>query len=383
MQGIIVGGGIAGLSTAIALREVGIYTQVYEAAPEIKPIGAGIVMAVNAMQILDKWGLANDVAKAGVTLNKMGIYNRKLKPLSVLDLAWAKEKYGFSNIAIHRGKLQQVLLSKLPPGTVTPDRRFSYFSEVDEENGLVSTFFQNKDVATGRFVIGADGYNSALRKQLYPPAKLRYSGQTCWRGVVNMELPEKYDGIAVEAWARKKRFGFLSIGGGQVYWYGVMTADERGFNEKARLKETLLHIFGKFAQPVPDLIEQTPLDDIIRNDLYDLPLLNRWYKGLCCLVGDAAHASTPNMGQGGAQAIEDAWSLSQEFARGGEFEEIFKRFQSKRSNKTAFIIKNSYSIGRMAHMPIGIIPRNLIMMLTPSYMARGPVDKVFDIENWR
>ena len=381
MKGIIIGGGIAGLCAGIALNKKGIDVKIFEAAPELKPIGAGIVMAVNAMQVFAKWGIDEEVLDAGIVLNQMGIYNSKLQPLAISDLDWAKSKYGFSNVAIHRGKLQEILLKHLPAELLNLGHKFSYSGEVDEEKGLVSAFFDKKDIVTTEFIIGADGINSSLRKLVSPGGRLKYSGQTCWRGVLDMELPAQYKGVAVEAWGHKKRFGFLEIGDGKVYWYGVLSAEEQGVDDRVRKKEMLQYIFQSFAQPVHDIIASTPLENIIRNDLYELTRMPRWHKLQYCLIGDAAHASTPNMGQGGAQGVEDAWYLAEEFARGGNLESIYSRFYDRRWEKAQMVQTNSRLIGSFAHLGIpGFIRNPLLKAVSSPAKMQQQAERIFELK---
>ncbi len=376
MKGIIIGGGIAGLTAAIALKQAGIETTVHESAAEIRPVGAGISMATNAMTVLHRLGLSNAIEAAGVPLDNLTVTDENLKPIQLMPQAPIRQKYGFVTTNLHRAALYQVLMQQLPTGTVLLGKRFSH---AEEHSGQVTAHFEDGTTATADFLIGADGIHSKVRQQLLPNITYRYSGQTSWRGVVSFELPMEYATTSVEAFGGKNRFGFTSIGGGQVYWYVASIAPANSPVPKEQTKADLLARFKHFNPLVNQLINATPLDQIVQTDINDFVTPTQWHSGNICLIGDAAHAMTPNMGQGGCQAIEDAWFLAEAMKQHPEPEKAFAAFTQKRLPKVTGIVKTSYQIGKMAHAQMGRKLIYFLMRNVPASITNKQMEQVYTV----
>jgi len=375
-KGIIIGGGIAGLTAAIAMEKAGLDFTVYEAAPELKPYGAGIWMAPNAMQVFDRIGVKTAVLKAGIELEKVDITNENLKLIHGLDLARMKRKFGSSIVAVHRAKLQQVLYSFVSPDKVKLNKALVSLTELGNK---VEVEFADGTKAEADFVIGADGMNSKVRAHIYPEFKLRYSGQTCWRGLVTHELSDKWRNSTLELWGKQLRFGMAEMADNQIYWFAVKTAPEGELDKTDNIKAYLLKEFSHFDGPVHELINATPAYMIRRTDLFDLPGLKQWHKGNVCLIGDAAHAATPNLGQGGAQAVEDAYSLISKIKNEENIQKAFINFRNARYSKVRKIIFGSYWIGRIAHWRYLRGIRNFFLKYTPSFMENIQLDSIYKI----
>ncbi len=377
MKCVIIGGGIGGLTTAIALQQKGVEVKVREAAPEIKAIGAGIWMATNAMQIFDRLGLAQRVTAEGISLEKVSITDRQLRILSAMDIPAIKKRYGHSIVAIHRATLQQLLIGSLAPGTLETGKRCESFTEDDA--GIRIRYTDQSEEAAD-LLIGADGIHSVIREQMFPEAKLRYAGQTCWRGVSNHSLEDRFKRSTIEAWGGRYRFGFSEIADDKVYWFAVQATRPGGKDNPGTIKADLLSAYQNFAPTIGRIIHHT--SGIIRNDLMDLRPLGQWYLRRICLIGDAAHAATPNMGQGGAQAIEDAWVLADQISRYDQPEQAFRRYQQIRMPKARFVVSNSRRIGSMAHLakPWAQLVRNGLMKLMPRQLAGSRLHRVWAID---
>ena len=161
-------------------------------------------------------------------------------------------------------------------------------------------------------VVGADGLRSAVRASLGIPGEIRYAGYTAWRGIA----PFRTAGLlAGETLGCGQRFGLVPIAGDRVYWYATDNVPEGGREESERAKVRLAGMFSRWHAPIPALIEATPAAAILRNDISDRDPVDRWGAGRVTLLGDAAHPMTPNLGQGGCQAIEDALVLARCLAR--------------------------------------------------------------------
>ncbi len=372
----IIGAGIGGLTTAIALKEKGINVRIFEQSEEIKPVGAGIILASNAMQVYEKLGLRKVIEKNGNPISSMNITKANLKPISKIDLTYFEQKHKVKNIAIHRGTLQQILIDKLKSTEINLNHQLNNISK--NENGY-SLKFKNGSLHQSSILLGADGLNSAVRQNLFPNNKIRTANQICWRGITDYNLPLEYRNELNEAWGKTERFGFVQIAENIVYWYALKSfkksKNDFSINE-------IENYFDTYHSVIKEIITSTPKEQINTAEISDLKPTNIWFKENVCLIGDAAHATTPNMGQGACQAIEDAFVLS-ECLNKYETNRAFEEFQKLRFPKAHQIVNVSWFIGKMAHLsnPILIELRNQIMRLTPSSINRKQSSKIFQLTN--
>ncbi|WP_185288496.1 FAD-dependent monooxygenase [Chryseobacterium lactis] len=371
MKVAIIGGGIGGLTTALALLKNNLDVTIYESAPEIKPVGAGIIMANNAMQVFDKLGIRHKIEKAGHKISTIKITDPQLKTLSDVQLNIFERKYGVYNTAIHRGDLQMILAEEIGFENIKLSKRLS---KIEKGNGY-QLFFEDGTLANADVVIGADGIKSVVRQQVFNIGKLRHSKQKCWRGVSEFDWTAKYNHQAVEAWGKGKRFGFVRINDQKVYWYAVI-------NENlVKNPNHLAELFVDFNPEVPKMISETPKEKIFVNDIIDLEPIYQWQKDRVCLIGDAAHATTPNMGQGACQAIEDAYVIGKLFGEGKNVDEVFKQYEELRMKKAHYIVNTSSTIGKVSHYENSLAAwlRNTLLKATPSSINEKQMEKVFDI----
>lgn len=310
-------------------------------------------------------------------MKKVDITDENLNLIHGLNLKKIKAKFGSSICAIHRAKLQQVLYSFVNPEKVILNKALI---SLEEKGDKVLLQFADKSTAEGDFVIGADGINSQVRQQIFPELPYRYSGQTCWRGLVTHSLPDQWKNSTLELWGNQLRFGMAEMADEQIYWFAVKSAPENEKDETTNIKQYLHEQFTNFKGPVHELIEATPNYMIRRTDLHDLPGLKNWYKSKICLIGDAAHAATPNLGQGGAQAVEDAYTLVKYLRDSTKPELAFQLFQKKRYTKVKRIIFGSYWIGRIAHWKKFKRLRNFFLRNTPSFIEESQLNSIYRID---
>lgn len=369
-QFLIIGGGIGGLTAAIALQQAGFSVKVLEAASEILPVGAGIALAGNAMKAFAELGIDKVIAEAGREMNVMQIRSQYGKVLSNMDMQKVKNTYGFTACMIHRSALHSVLLAQLASDTLVLGKKCRGF----EQNGdAVTAHFEDGSSQSAHFLIGADGIKSVIRKQLQPHAKLRYSGYTCWRGVCNFEDVDFDRNLMSESWGWGERFGVCPLQGQQVYWFMVKNAPYKDPLMSAYGRTLMGDIFSHWHYPIPQLIEATAETDIVWHDLTDLTPLKSWGQGNVTLLGDAAHAMTPNMGQGACQAIEDGVFLANCVKKYGLTAAALRQYEQLRIPRTTTITKRSWQFGKIGQIENPIITpfRNLFIKLA----ARNPSPK--------
>lgn len=341
----IIGGGIAGLSMALALEKNGITPTVYESAAELKPVGAGIALAFNAMKASRWLGVYNEIKKLGNPLNNARITNHKGKILSNFHYENHLDLFGEVSVAIHRWDLQEALRSALKSTQIITGKKASSFTQNQEG---VEVGFEDGSSITSSIVIACDGIHSIFRQQLIPGSGSRYSGYTCWRGIGI--LPETYPwkDTMIESWGPGLRLGIVPLTENRVYWFAVKNAPQNDEQMKLSTKEQILSYFNIWNKDMLSVIEKTEDNQIILNDISDIDPIDKFDFGNILLAGDAAHATTPNMGQGGCQAIVDAAVLGKILESGSSITEAFSLFEKKRVDKTSRVILNSRQFGKMA-----------------------------------
>ncbi|MBK6794530.1 MAG: FAD-dependent monooxygenase [Anaerolineales bacterium] len=375
---IIIGAGVGGLCTAIALQNNGIKTTVFEKAEMLGDVGAGLVLAANAVRSLRRMGLAEQAIAAGSKIMRTQIRTHTGDVLAETDMSNYEDLFGAPGIAIHRAALHKVLLGALPEGAV---RLGAPCISVDQDPDGVTARFEDGSEARADFLIGADGVRSVIRRQLFPQVSLRYSGYTAWRGAVTSQ-DEAALGITSESWGRGYRFGIIRMDTERIYWFATANAQQGVTYPLHERKNMLLKIFGSWHHPIKHLLEATPAEAILHNDISDFAPMKQWSSGRITLLGDAAHATTPNMGQGACMAIESADVLGQCLVKNAAIETAFQEYETRRKPRTAFITNQSWQIGRVAQMenPLACAMRNFAVNTFSNNMMTAQLSKVMGVE---
>ncbi len=374
----IIGGGITGLSTALALHKLGIQTVVFEQAKALNEIGAGIWLQPNAIKVLDWLGIKEQVANQGMEVRKMEITNSQLEPFKKIQREAIEDAEGNRIIAIHRARLQKVLFDEAQKSSEIHLNK-KYVGHTSHSTGVEVAFEDGKEEVD--LLLGADGINSEVRRSVVANSTLRNSDQICWRGISNMNLPKSLANLGREAWGNRIRFGFSQISSHEVYWFAVATKDHFQNAQLMSKKEYLLEQFKDFAPIVSQIIQHTDGGQIHEAYIHDLKKLPTWYKERVCLLGDAAHATSPNMGQGACQGIEDAYYISKCLSQTLDYPEAaFASFQTKRRKKVDYIVNTSWQFGKMAHSNVGQQFMKIIFKLTPEKVLFDQMDKLYSIE---
>lgn len=372
MRIIIIGGGIGGLTTAIALTKVGVDVQIYERAPTLREVGAGIALASNAIRALGILGLVNDLQSSSVGGLEGAIRDPKGNILTPIP---AKQ---LGSVAImHRAELLSLLARQINPARIHLGRTFV---RVDQDAEGIKACFDTGETVKGDGLIGADGLRSAVRAQLFQRNIIRYAGYTGWRAVVNYHehpnLPPS------ETWGRGRRFGIVPMGGGRVYWFATKNASQGGRDPVGQVKESLVQLFRGWHQPVETLIETTQEDSILRNDVYDLPPLPHFVQGRVALLGDAAHATTPNLGQGACQAIEDSVVIAACLKTAAQVEPGLQEYERRRMPRVSQVSLRSRNMGVVAQLenPAACWLRDSFLQIAPNGAALRLMKSLLGVE---
>jgi 2-polyprenyl-6-methoxyphenol hydroxylase-like FAD-dependent oxidoreductase len=331
---VVIGAGVGGLAAGLALQRRGWRVEIFERAPALEDVGAGLAVAPNALKALDRLGVGHRLRELAALQGTAGIQRPDGRWISRTDAAVAEARYGDPTIVVHRAALVGLLAEALEPATL---RLGEPVAEVDPAAGRVVTA---GGPVTADLVVAADGLQSAVRRKLFPahPAPV-YTGVTSWRFVVPRTPGEL---MPSETWGRGRIFGVAGLGDGRIYCYATAPAAEGGRADDEQAE--LVRHFGRWHAPIPQLIGAA--DRVIRTDIrcLDRPL-PRFHEGRVALLGDAAHAMTPNLGQGACQAIEDAVVLAARAGDGG-----LARYSAERVPRTAAIAAASRRVGRLANL---------------------------------
>jgi len=374
----IIGGGIGGVAAAATLYRLGIQATVYERAPRLEEVGAGMMLWPNATRILKSLGLLDDVARRSATNTHFLVRTSSGKVLMNIALG----EFDVPALCTRRSDLLASLLSAVPTERIRLGREFSHLEQCKTK---VRVHFADGGVEEHDAVIGADGIRSRVRAQLFGISDPVYRGYSVWRGVA------AYDGPAVrsrynvmrpeynsETWGRGSRFGILDIGQGRYTWYATANVPQRT-PPGERLGE-LRKRFAGWHEPIPTLIASTEF--ILENGAYDLRPLPRWTSGLVTLLGDAAHPCTPNLGQGGGMAIEDAMVLAKCLSREPSIESALHRYELLRRRRTRHIQQRSLLMGHIGQWQnrAAVSGRRMVTSVLPAALFEHNLRRVYSYE---
>jgi len=244
------------------------------------------------------------------------------------------------SVCLHRADLQQVLISALPPDCIHPGAPLTAFEQSD---GGVTACFASGRTVSGDALIGADGLRSRVRAQLIGDGEPVYRGYQCWRGVSDWPARK----VLSETFGLGLRVGLVPIGRRGTAWWCTANEAELGNDESNGAKSKLLEWFGNWHQPIPDVFGATNPAAIIKTAIYDRPPVKTWSHGRCTLLGDAAHPTTPNLGQGGCMAIEDAAVLARCMSNYADIAVALRAYEQLRYARTAKVTRMSRLYGRV------------------------------------
>lgn len=369
----VIGGGIGGLTLGIELQKMNFQVTVYETQPAGSTVGSGITLAPNALKILNRLGLGESLMQIGQPQSHGTILWEDGKVLRSMDMRPYIERFGFPLLAFHRSELIQCLSQALHPESLRHEERVESFQEHADHVQIVTR--------NGEFqydlVILCDGIHSHFRSLVMPKSPVRYSGQTSWRG-----LSDGATSDGAEIWSQTPglRFGYVPLRGGKTYFYATQLAP-KGLREESQLeaKRNLLELFKNFPEPVVAILRKTEPKQILRTDIEDLKPTGPWSKGRIALLGDSAHATTPNLGQGACQAIESAAVLAYSLQKHETPAEVFQFYEAERRPRAKFITDSSWNINLLLNLrgSLGHWARRYAMKAIPARVRDANFMKIY------
>lgn len=360
---VVVGGGIGGLSVAAGLHASGWTVTVLEQAPEFAEVGAGISLWPNAFRALEVLGIERPEG-LGPDLGDLSGSLRDWRGRTIVRVA--ADPGSPRPVLVHRAALLDALLAAVPEELRRTGVRVR---EVRQAGGRAAVVHDGEELVAD-LVIGADGVNSVVRQSLWPDAGPVYAGQTVWRAVAPIPQVLRDAGAAAwaETWGPGGVVGMAPMQDDRFYLYATATvpAGQAHGDVGAEAAEFRAR-FRDWCTPIPEVFEAIESERLIRSDLYHLPPLSTYVDGRIALLGDAAHAMMPNLGQGGCQALEDAATLVRLLETEPGIEDALTYYDTLRRPRASKIAKQSLAMSRTAHLSsaAGRFVRDRILRLVP------------------
>lgn len=339
MEIAILGAGIGGLTTAIALRKNGFSNiRIYERRQNASTIGAGIVLWANAGKILSKLNVFDEVAKAGGSINQMQRWSKEGEFLGAISVRTIDSNIGAKSVSISRHDFQEILIQKVKELEIPIFYNHNALKISTKKNTTVLDFTNGMET-TAAIVVGADGrMNSICRKYVNEDNSPVYQNFVNWIGFVESDTPIFNENKILDFWGCGERFGIVPINKYKGYWAGGKALPVNSIVKNENHKTYLLKQFKDWPDEISRVIEITKQEGIKFIEVHDHEPIQRWHKNNVCLLGDAAHAALPTSGQGACQAIEDAWFFATLLKKHHNPEQAFLAFRNTRLDKTTQII---------------------------------------------
>jgi len=369
VQIAIIGGGIGGLTAALAVQQSGFQAEVFEQAPELHDVGAAIAIWSNAMRVLERLRLAEKILEYGGIVEELRWMDQNGFLLNRVPISDGKTP----SVALHRSDLQRTLRETLPQSSIHLGHSIvEYRQQADK---MIASFANGQSIEA-ELLIGADGIHSRMRKQLINDGETINRGYTIWRGTSPITPAAIPPATGIELYGRGKRFGIGPVGLGRTGWWASANT---GNTDRADL---LTDLFVGWYAPVMDLIEATPPSSILKTIASDREPNKNWGAGRMTLLGDAIHPTTPNLGQGGCQAMEDAIVLARCFEKYGPSETALRTYEHLRHARTATLTRISRYYGRVGQWEntLARVIRRIGLSLAPDPLAQRAMQIVFDYD---
>ncbi|ARO15073.1 zeaxanthin epoxidase [Ketogulonicigenium robustum] len=309
MKAIIIGAGMGGLCAGIALRRIGHNVEIYERVRDIRPVGAALSLWSNGVKCLNYLGLEQQVRALGGQMDSMAyLEGHSGQTMTAFDLSPVYNTAGQRAYPVARAELQSMLMDEFGRDNIHLGRAVT---EVWQEGDTVFARFADGEIVSGDYLIGADGAHSIIRSHVLGEVLPRdYAGYVNFNGLVAID-----ETIApADRWttfvAEGKRASVMPVSEGRFYFFFDVPMPAGVAMDRSAYKDELRQQFAKFAPPVQRLIDAIEPERTNRVEIFDITPFNTWTKGRIALLGDAAHNTSPDIGQGGCMAMEDAVALA-------------------------------------------------------------------------
>lgn len=376
---LIIGAGIAGLTLGIGLKQREYDFLIMDKMPNIKGIGAGIGISSNAIEALKWIGMDEKIKAIANPLQSLMLLKQNGTPLLDGNPAIIKG-YDLTNYALHRSLLHESLYQEIPiekflvPEQLVSIKKESNYFIVKTTTGLIIKC---------NYIIGADGLHSIVRQYFPIKNKITYAGYTCWRAII--DWPEELPKSSMETWGKNGRFGLTPLINNQLYWYAcINTAHPKDPYFSNFTIENLRQNFENYHRNITLALTHTQNDQLIHNDISYLQPLDYYHFENMVLIGDAAHATTPNLGQGACMGIEDAIVLLQEMDRSkNNTTAAFANYSQRRVARCKKLVQTATALGKVAqwdnNLLIGL--RNKLFPLMPKSLQAKQLKMVLDTQH--
>ncbi|MGN5376563.1 FAD-dependent monooxygenase [Streptomyces lasalocidi] len=364
---VVVGGGIGGLAAAIGLYRIGWAVTVLERASLREDAGAGISLAANGLRALDELGVGKAVREASQGQYSGGTRTPRGGRLTQLDGSALEKAVGTPIMGIPRSALHRILRDCLPAASLVIG---SEVAGVEQTGPGAVQVDCGATVLNADLVVAADGIGSNVRSRLFPdhPGPV-HSGSTVLRAITEHAVDLRTDFELT--WGRGSEFGHIAFLDGRAEWHAVLShpAGTRFADPLAEVRRR----FHTWHDPIPALLDATRPAAVLHHDVSELRTpLPAYAVGRIALLGDAAHAMTPNLGQGACQALEDAVTLAAALGAESTVETALARYDAERRPRSQAVARAARQAGRMGQQlshPLAVTLRNTAMRLTPSRVA--------------
>jgi FAD-dependent urate hydroxylase len=345
VRAIVIGGGIGGLCTGLALRRVGITATVFERMREVR-VGSGLTVWTNAMKALHRLGVGDAVWASGTPLTRFQTRTWRGDLLASVSVDAMGRELGAESAGVQRAKLQAVLLEALGEDSL---RRGVTFVGYEQDDAGVTARFADGREERGDLLVGADGTNSTIRALCLGPAAPLYAGYAGWGSDTRFDVTQFPPGTFVVTHGKGSAFGIIPAGGGVVAWFGTLRTEAGGTDAPGGRKRELLERFRGWHEPIEAIIEATDESRILRTDIHARKPVPRWGQGRVTLLGDAAHPLVPTLGQGACLAIEDAVVLAKCLSDGRGVTAALRLYEGQRRPRTAAIQRQAWFLKSVFH----------------------------------
>ena len=349
----IIGAGIGGMTAAVTLAKKGVKVSIFEQAPELSEVGAGLTITPNATKGLMYLGLEKQMKEVGMAHAQQGVRHFETGEMIVPLERGEKmlEKYGAYQLQAHRADVHNVLIDELKlhnSNTIYTDHELI---DLNEKNNSVELVFSNNETHEVDFVIGADGNRSVVRKIILGDDDPQFAGYVAWRGLVPVELlgEDDFDECGSSAFIAPGRvFARYLVRNGELYNYVAFLATDEWAEEGWAIPskvDIVMDIFSDYNQQVKNIIAATPANELFKWGIFAREPVSKWSTKNITLLGDAAHPLEPFMGQGASLAIEDGVVLGRIIKDSDSSDEIVSRYESARIERAHFVTEHSKRAG--------------------------------------